>query len=288
MNSIDSRPRNHYDVLEVSHGASPEVLRAAYKSLIQRYHPDRNPGDAAAAERSALVVKAYQVLSDPVARSVYDRDLKRQSDSIERVGVRRRELPLSAVSQGKELHWLSWAPIVLLVLFLWFFWSAFFDAPPVSLGPKTIASPHDLPTGRDDNVPLSARTVPVLIENLEVNLVPPGIPASATSRDTKRVLSIRTIGVVAGGFDPDKYIELLNSSREYITRKLSERLATADYERLVRQDGDRYLKRLILDSIGDITNTKRLERDAPTGTNPATHYGLVEVLLPDAFVVESR
>lgn len=288
MNSIDSRPRTHYDVLEVSHGASPEVLRAAYKSLIQRYHPDRNPGDAAAAERSALVVKAYQVLSDPVARSVYDRDLKRQSDSIERVGVRRRELPLSAVSPSQELHWLSWAPIVLLVLFLWFFWSAFFDAPPVSLGPKTFASPHDLPAGRDDDVPLSARTVPVLIENLEVNLVPPGISGSPPSRDPKRVLSIRTIGVVAGGFDPDKYIELLNSSREYITRKLSERLATADYERLVRPDGDRYLKRLILDSIGEITNTKRLERDAASGINHATHYGSVEVLLPDAFAVELR
>lgn len=288
MNSIDSRPRSHYDVLEVSHGASPEVLRAAYKSLIQRYHPDRNPGDAAAAERSALVVKAYQVLSDPVARSVYDRDLKRLSDSIERVGVRRRELPLSAVSPGQELHWLSWAPIVLLVLFLWFFWSAFFDAPPVSPGSQTIASPRDLPTGRDDNVPLSARTVPVLIENLEVNLASPGISGSPPSHAPKRVLSIRTIGVVAGGFDPDKYIELLDSSREYITRKLSERLATADYERLVRPDGDRYLKQLILDSIGEITNTKRLERDAATGINPATHYGSVEVLLPDAFAVESR
>lgn len=288
MNTIDKPPRSHYDVLEVSHGASPEVLRAAYKSLIQRYHPDRNPGDAGAAERSALVVKAYQVLSDPVSRSVYDLDLKRQSESLQRVGAGRRELPLAEGSRGRELHWLSWAPIVLLALFLWFFWSAFFDAPPVSPGATTIASPHDRVAASDGQALSAARTVPALIENLEVTLVPRRSPASPASGDPKHVLSIKTIGVVAGGFDPDKYIELLNSSREYIARKLSERLATADHGRLVGPDADRYLKRLILDSISEITNTQALGRDAPAGTNPATHYGLVEVLLPDAFLVESR
>ena len=35
---------SHYDILEVSHTASPEVIRAAYRSLMQRYHPDKNPG----------------------------------------------------------------------------------------------------------------------------------------------------------------------------------------------------------------------------------------------------
>lgn len=288
MNSINKYPRNHYDVLEVSHGASPEVLRAAYKSLIQRYHPDRNPGDAGAAERSALVVKAYQVLSDPVSRSAYDLDLKRQSESLQHVGVGRRELAVSEVSRGRAFHWLSWAPIVLLALFLWFFRSAFFDAPLVSPGPPTIASPHDRVAASDDQALLAARTVPALIENLEVTLVPRRRPDGTTGGDPKHVLSIKTIGVVAGGFDPDKYIELLNSSREYIARKLSERLSTADYERLVGNDADRYLKRLILDSISEITNTQSLGRDAPAGANPATHYGSVEVLLPDAFLVESR
>ena len=41
----------HYDNLQVARNASPEVIRAAYKSLTQRYHPDRNPNDRACGER---------------------------------------------------------------------------------------------------------------------------------------------------------------------------------------------------------------------------------------------
>lgn len=44
-------PETLYDTLEVSHSASQEVIRAAYRLLIQRYHPDRNPADQAAADR---------------------------------------------------------------------------------------------------------------------------------------------------------------------------------------------------------------------------------------------
>jgi curved DNA-binding protein CbpA len=56
---------NHYDTLEVHPRASQEVIRAAYRSLMQRYHPDRNPGDVAAAARAASIAQAYDVLSDP-------------------------------------------------------------------------------------------------------------------------------------------------------------------------------------------------------------------------------
>ena len=65
----------HYDRLEISTKASPEVVRAAYRSLIQRFHPDRRPGDAAAAQCAAEITVAYEVLSDPQRRAAYDRDL---------------------------------------------------------------------------------------------------------------------------------------------------------------------------------------------------------------------
>jgi curved DNA-binding protein CbpA len=63
---------SHYDVLEVSPNASPEVIRAAYRSLMQRYHPDKNPGKADIAERAARIAHAYDVLSDPGKRAAYD------------------------------------------------------------------------------------------------------------------------------------------------------------------------------------------------------------------------
>jgi DnaJ-class molecular chaperone len=75
-----------YEVLEVSERASPEIIRAAYKNLMQRHHPDKNPGNPAASIKTQQIVSAYEVLSDPAARKRYDelRSPKRsQSQKVE-------------------------------------------------------------------------------------------------------------------------------------------------------------------------------------------------------------
>lgn len=72
-------PVNYYDLLEVSPLASHEVIRAAYKSLMQRDHPDKNPGDTASAERTSQRAQAYGVLSDVDKRAQYDASLKPQA-----------------------------------------------------------------------------------------------------------------------------------------------------------------------------------------------------------------
>lgn len=51
------------------------VIRAAYRCLVQEYHPDRNPGDADAAARMTMINHAYSVLADPVQRARYDEKL---------------------------------------------------------------------------------------------------------------------------------------------------------------------------------------------------------------------
>ncbi|NYE23704.1 J domain-containing protein [Pigmentiphaga litoralis] len=66
------RVHTHYDNLKVSREAPPEVIRAAYKSLAQKYHPDRNPGDQASARAMAFINAAYQVLSDPALKADHD------------------------------------------------------------------------------------------------------------------------------------------------------------------------------------------------------------------------
>jgi DnaJ domain len=62
----------HYDNLKVSRHAPQEVIRAAYKALSQKYHPDKNPGDERAARIMAIVNTAYNILSDPVRRKEHD------------------------------------------------------------------------------------------------------------------------------------------------------------------------------------------------------------------------
>ncbi len=62
-----------YEVLSVSRDASDQELKTAYRKLAMQYHPDRNPGDAAAEEKFKECSEAYQVLSDSEKRAAYDR-----------------------------------------------------------------------------------------------------------------------------------------------------------------------------------------------------------------------
>jgi hypothetical protein len=62
----------HYDNLKVSRHAPQEVIRAAYKALSQKYHPDKNHGDERAARVMAIVNTAYNILSDPARRKEHD------------------------------------------------------------------------------------------------------------------------------------------------------------------------------------------------------------------------
>jgi len=65
--------KNYYAILGVLPTAEFIIIRAAYKALAQRYHPDRYQGDASEANRlMADINEAYQILSDPELRVRYD------------------------------------------------------------------------------------------------------------------------------------------------------------------------------------------------------------------------
>jgi molecular chaperone DnaJ len=65
--------RDLYEVLGVERSASPADLKKAYRTLAQKYHPDKNPGDKAAEEKFKEAANAYQILSDDDKRVAYDR-----------------------------------------------------------------------------------------------------------------------------------------------------------------------------------------------------------------------
>jgi molecular chaperone DnaJ len=65
--------RDYYEVLGVGRDAGAEEVKAAYRKLALKFHPDKNPGDKAAEEKFKEAAEAYEVLSEADKRAAYDR-----------------------------------------------------------------------------------------------------------------------------------------------------------------------------------------------------------------------
>ena len=63
---------DYYSILGIKPGASVDDIKRAYRQMVFRFHPDRNPDSPEAADKFTQVRDAYAVLSDALKRRVYD------------------------------------------------------------------------------------------------------------------------------------------------------------------------------------------------------------------------
>jgi DnaJ-class molecular chaperone len=93
-----SKLHTHYDNLKVARDAPPEVIRAAYKTLCHKFHPDRHPGSDTATHTFQLINAAYEVLSDPARRIHHDAWIAKQ----ERIQHTSRSASAPRVWDGRD------------------------------------------------------------------------------------------------------------------------------------------------------------------------------------------
>lgn len=67
-----STKRDYYEVLGVSRDADSSAIKKAYRKLAKKYHPDTNAGSTAAEDKFKEITEAYDILSDPEKRKLYD------------------------------------------------------------------------------------------------------------------------------------------------------------------------------------------------------------------------
>jgi curved DNA-binding protein len=67
-----AKSKDYYEVLGLKRGASEDEIKRAYRKLARKFHPDLNPGDKTAEEQFKGLQEAYDVLSEPENRKLYD------------------------------------------------------------------------------------------------------------------------------------------------------------------------------------------------------------------------
>ncbi|MEC8893687.1 MAG: DnaJ domain-containing protein, partial [Candidatus Poribacteria bacterium] len=64
--------RDYYEVLGINQSADLDQIKKAYRKLAIKYHPDKNPNDSEAEGKFKEATEAYEVLSTPEKRQLYD------------------------------------------------------------------------------------------------------------------------------------------------------------------------------------------------------------------------
>ena len=309
---------NHYDTLEVSARASPEVLRAAYRSLIQRFHPDRRPDDPEAAARAAAITEAYDVLSDPVRRAAYDEWLQAQqaasapvaggpaaaaaSKAPAAAARARAAAPRGATrpagtgtGTGTSGRWvlglLVLAIVAVLATWLWPHRAAKED------DWAGLRQSFSVPGHTEEELQALLRRKEALLQRSPA-LREREAQDAARDREARSLdlldqpleiylgtgsMTIPRVQLVLGSFDGPALRSYILKNRETLVRDVSRVLNAAKPELLLGPDAEQNLQSLILDTLSTALGTQPQETYPSTWFESPGRYGVVAVQLPGRY-----
>lgn len=285
---------SHYDILEVSPKASPEVIRAAYKSLMQRHHPDKSGNGSAATQQAASIALAYEVLSDPQRRLAYDQTrlteqpAQRSADHPIRPSQTYHAAPKARPAAVKRLR--AWyAPTIILCIIIAgtsILMLAKRTTPDRTTAlesaastPRPLSAPHSEPPLAVTDVG-QIRTIAAFVTNLSVELSP-----DPTQPATVHVLRIPSLSLRLSISEPERWTQRIQAQRVTIIEQLLVTLSAAKYHELIKPDGDLYLKKLIEQSVLLVTGLDQ-SNALPTAGQANKDPQPVQALLPVSFSVQ--
>jgi flagellar basal body-associated protein FliL len=269
---------NHYDLLEVSAKASPAVIKAAYKSLVQRYHPDKNNNDSESAQLTAQMVQAYEVLSDAARRASYDQELQSLA-ALQQAASMSHRLAASALAKPKaqaQGYWVVWLLILAVIcISLWFLLRPSHRNSAVQR-PALAANELGL---RADPLTYSVQTNPALVSNRLVIL-----EMNVKLNDTEKlaagsvgILKIPQLSLGISSAEAKKLLWHLDDRKTELRQAIELKLASALFAELAFDGGSKYLQEMIWQAVSEMATAQSEEL--------AKQAYSVEIDLPKAFSV---
>jgi len=92
---------NFYSIIGVPINATQEEIKKAYRSLAKQYHPDKCADNPEAKEKMCAINEAYEVLSEPVKRGVYDQRLHQHTQNLNYIEMERQR---QSYRQSSYMH----------------------------------------------------------------------------------------------------------------------------------------------------------------------------------------
>jgi curved DNA-binding protein CbpA len=312
---------NPYDILQVSPHADEQVIRAAYRSLIQRHHPDRHPGNIQIAELAARLTQAYELLSDPERKALLDEQLKAleslrhepamaQASSISK---ERAFKPSSRVNKAKQPTAAGITGLHIAVAFLCVgaFVSVIFfatkpkqDLPPNERLSAIRAEMESASTTEATRQKLYAEKINVLTQHPDVaakdrelkikNLADRSLalltepisvylPSSDNSGLPPVQLVVPEITLVLGSFDSMVLIEQVGKHRQRIQAELVQSMQNQSSRLALNADSEIQIKRLIRESVVRSLDLREQGNYPSSYFESPGRYGVVEIILPKSF-----
>ena len=313
-----SKATTYYEILEVSPNASQAVIRAAYKSLMQRSHPDKNSGDLQMEQQTILIGQAFDVLSDPEKRKAYDFELKqngsRKSPVTEKspraeggaMTTQQNNQPNASqvfrqVPLDKNFPFSSVMLWVVGLLVLLTIGSKVFTSPEnqaavqaerqqpteqMKAGELTrLAAEKDAKeeTARKLAESKIARTIPNLALSITVKMPPTknGFNHCSEFAICTHYIKTSALGIIVHTNDHEKIIQHIQKNRDLIVEGIKTELGRHLYTDLNQVNGEEKLKKIILEKI----NRTIVGYENYRFSDISQFKGVEEILLPESFSI---